>query len=91
MSVKINIVEGSVKRKKFPEEKALPSMEAVHHPDDRPWIGEKINLNEHFSIFSKKVESSRVPGNDFLFYLSTYPVTFRYLHTYSLKIDEIQN
>ena len=62
MSVKINIVEGSVKRNKFPEEKAPPSMEAVHHPDDRPWIGKKINLNEHFSRFSEKVKSSRVPG-----------------------------
>ena len=63
MSVKINIIDpGTAKRKLCQEENRLPSMEAVHHPDDRPWIGEKINLNGHFTRFSQLVASSRCTG-----------------------------
>lgn len=63
MSVKINIIDpGTAKRKLCQEENRLPSMEAVHHPDDRPWIGEKINVGKHFSKYSRLVASSRVPG-----------------------------
>ena len=63
MSLKINIVDPStIKERERQDEKPLPSMEAVHHPDDRPWIGEKINLNEHFTRFSQLVASSRCAG-----------------------------
>jgi hypothetical protein len=63
MSLKINIVDpATIKQRQYQDEKPLPSMEAVHHPDDRPWIGEKINLNRHFSRFSELVASSRCTG-----------------------------
>lgn len=49
MSLKINIVDPStIKERERQDEKPLPSMEAVHHPDDRPWIGEKNKSERTF-------------------------------------------
>ena len=59
MSVKINIVEGSIKNRKCQEEPNYSGMEAVHHPEARPWIGPKYKLSEHFDHFSKLVNDSR--------------------------------
>ena len=59
MSVKFNIVEGSIKTPKYLEEPKCPGMEAVHHPEARAWIGPKMKLSEHFEKFSTLVNKSR--------------------------------
>ena len=63
MSLKINIVEGSIRDKgKDPNEKRLPGLEAVHHPNERSWIGEQIRLHDHFQEFSALVYQTYCPG-----------------------------
>ena len=62
MSLKFKIVEGSIKAKRSGTDSRLPSLEAVHHPAERPWIGEKINLGQHFDRYSVSVLSTYVPG-----------------------------
>ena len=37
------------------------AMDAVHHPDDRSWIDKPLKLDDHFSLFSRKVKESRGP------------------------------
>ena len=34
-------------------------MDAVHNPENQPWISDKINLKEHFAKFEETVFSSR--------------------------------
>ena len=62
MSLKFKIVEGSIKAKNSGADNRLPSLEAVHHPAERPWISEKINLGEHFDNYSFSVLSTYIPG-----------------------------
>ena len=64
-SVKFNIVEGSIKARKYLEEPKCPGMEAVHHPEGRPWIGPKMKLSEHFDKFSTLVKYFTVVDENF--------------------------
>lgn len=63
MSVKVNIVEGTVKKKKIRPKNDYTSMEAVHHPAARPWISQKFNLDQHFNKYSQLVSHSRCVGS----------------------------
>ena len=59
MSVKINFINKDDLPPLWARAGPTSGMDEVHHPDDRSWISKPIKLEEHFSLFSKKVMESR--------------------------------
>ena len=59
MELKINIIEGRPRHSKGKYVFREDPMDAVHNPDQRHWIGQKLNLKEYFQNFDELVVESR--------------------------------
>jgi len=59
MALKINFVNKDDIPPAWTRAEPTYAMDAVHHPDDRPWIDKPLKLDEHFEMFTKKVKESR--------------------------------
>lgn len=59
MALKINFVNKEDIPPAWTRAEPTYAMDAVHHPDDRPWIDKPLKLDEHFEMFTKKVKESR--------------------------------
>ena len=59
MELKINIIEGRPKNSKGKYVLRKDPMDAVHNPDQRHWIGPKLNLKEYFQNFDELIVESR--------------------------------
>ena len=59
MELKFNIVEGNSSSLKRKNEVRYQGMDAVHNPEERHWIGPKLNLKEYFARFQTSIVDSR--------------------------------
>ena len=59
MEPKFNIVEGNSSSLKRKNEVRYQGMDAVHNPEERHWIGPKMNLKEYFARFQTSIVDSR--------------------------------